>query len=91
MGQQPAENTAGLSDEEIATIATGVGVPQAVADTLADGTYAWWVGQATDLASQDLGSLATPTVLLDGVQLDPSTTNYFDPDTLKAAIEAARG
>ncbi|WP_372594636.1 DsbA family protein [Actinotalea sp.] len=91
MAQQPAENTAGLSDEEIAAIATGVGVPQEVADGLADGTFTWWATQATDLASQDLGSLATPTVLIDGVKLDPSTTNYFDPETLKAAIAAAQG
>ena len=91
MGQQPAENTAGLSAEQIESIATGVGVPQDVAAALGDGTYEWWVGQATDLASQDLVQLSTPTVLINGVKLDASTTNYFDPETLKAAIAAAKG
>ena len=91
MAKQPAENTSGLSDTEIATIATGVGVPQDVAAALGDGAYTWWVGQATDLASKDLGALSTPTVLINGVKLDPSTTNYFDPDTLKAAVAAAKG
>lgn len=90
MGQQPAENTSGLSDAEIATIATGAGVPADVVAGLADGSYTSWVGKATDLASQDLGSLATPTVMINGVKLDPSVTNYFDPDTLTAAIVAAQ-
>ena len=91
MGQQPAEGSTGLTAAQIETVATGVGVPQDVAAALGDGTYTWWVGQATDLASQDLGALSTPTVLLNGVKLDPGTTNYFDPATLKAAIDAAKG
>lgn len=39
---QPAENTKGLTDDKIASIATGVGVPQAVVDTFTatvSGTY----------------------------------------------------
>lgn len=90
MSIQPAEGTTGLTDEEIAATAVAVGVPQEVADGLADGTYQWWVAQATDLASQDLGGLSTPTVMIDGVKLDPNTVNYFDPDELKAAITAAQ-
>ncbi len=91
MGQQPAENTTGLSAAQIESIATGVGVPADVAAALGDGTYEWWAAQATDQASKDLGSLSTPTVLINGVKLDPSTTNYFDPATLKDAIAAAKG
>ncbi len=90
MAAQPAENSTGLTAAQIEAVATGVGVPQDVASALADGTYTWWVGQATDLASQDLGSVSTPTVLINGVKLDPQKTNYFDPATLKAAIEAAK-
>jgi len=90
MGKQPAEGTTGLTDAEIAATAVEVGVPQDVADALADGTYTWWVAEATDLASQDLGQLSTPTVMINGEKLDPSTTNYFDPEVLTAAIAAAQ-
>lgn len=87
---QPEENTEGLSDGQIADLATQAGVPDDVVAGLADGTYTWWAAQATDLASQDLGSLSTPTILLDGVALDPAVDWRVD-GALAEAIEAARG
>lgn len=87
---QPAENTEGLSDEKIAGFATQAGVPDDVVATLTDGTYTWWAAQATDLASQDIGSLSTPTILLNGLALDAAVDWRVD-GALVDAIEAARG
>ena len=92
---QPAENTAGLTDAEIATSARGAGVPEAVASTIESGAYLAgqgsfvnWVGAATDRAAQDLGQLATPTVLIDG---EPLTVDWTVPGALAQAIADARG
>ena len=88
---QPAEGTTGLSDEQIAAIATDVGVPAAAVDAISEGTYTWWVGQVTD-AARDLydGRLATPSVRLNGEPLD-ETVDWRDEAILRAAIEDARG
>jgi len=92
---QPAENTAGLTDPEIATLARGAGVPEGVASTIESGAYLAgpgsfvdWVGAATDRAAQDLGRLATPTVLIDGA---PLNTDWAVPGALAQAIANARG
>lgn len=88
---QPAEGTAGLSDEEIAAIATEAGVPDDAVAAIADGTYTWWVGQVTT-AARDLydGRLATPSVRLDGEPLADGV-DWRDEATLRDAIEEARG
>jgi len=92
---QPAENTAGLTDAEIATLARGAGVPEAVASTIESGAYLAgpesfvnWVGAATDRAAQDLERLATPTVLIDG---KPLGVDWAAPGALAQAIADARG
>jgi len=92
---QPAENTAGQTDAEIAALARGAGVPEAVASTIESGAYLAgpgsfvnWVGAATDRAAQDLGRLATPTVLIDGELL---TVDWTVPGALAQAIANARG
>jgi len=87
---QPEENSTGLSDEQIADLASQAGVPDDVVATLADGTYTWWAAQATDRASQDLGSLSTPTILLDGVPLAEGV-DWRVEGALAEAIDAARG
>jgi protein-disulfide isomerase len=56
---QPAENTAGLSNATIVTIATGAGVPADVAAKFKDGEFTRWVTAATDKASKD-GLQGTP-------------------------------
>lgn len=88
---QPAEGTAGLSDEEIAAIATEAGVPDDAVAAIADGTYTWWVGQVT-AAARDLydGRLATPSVRLDGEPLGDGI-DWRDEAALRDAIEEARG
>lgn len=88
---QPAEQTTGLTDEQIADIALDAGVPSAAVDAIADGTYTWWVGQVTD-AARDLydGRLATPSVRLNGEPLG-DTVDWRDEATLRQAIDDARG
>lgn len=81
---QPAEGTEGLSDDELAEIATEVGVPADVADTFADGTYAGWVTQSNAEAGED-GISRTPTVMIDGETFE----EWSEPGALAAAIEAA--
>ncbi|WP_147915987.1 DsbA family protein [Ruania zhangjianzhongii] len=82
---QPTEGGDGLTDEQIAEFAVEAGVPQDVADTLADGTYAEWVDIATQQASRD-GASSTPTVLLDG---DEWGGNWNNPGELLAAVQEA--
>ena len=88
---QPAEGTAGLSDDEIASIATQVGVPEEAVAAIAEGRYTWWVGEVTD-AARDLyrGRLATPSVRLNGEPL-ADTVDWRDETQLRDAIDGARG
>ncbi|WP_146841602.1 DsbA family protein [Cellulomonas composti] len=91
-GTQPAERSAGLDDDELAALAHGVGVPDAVTDgftarTEAGRTFAGWVAAATNLAPRDeRGRVTTPVVLIDGTAW---TGDFRIPGALRAAIEAA--
>jgi protein-disulfide isomerase len=80
---QPAENTPGLSDEEIAGIAVDAGVPQAVADTFTEGRFTDWVTAATELAATEHQPFGTPTVIVDGTKFEGDWSN---PENLRAAI-----
>ena len=76
---QPKENTGGLSNAEIATIATGAGVPADVVAKFKDGEFTRWVTAATNKASDD-GLTGTPWIRAEQqVDLDPgiwsNTTN----------------
>jgi protein-disulfide isomerase len=77
---QPEENTAGLSDEQIAQVAEQAGVPADVADGIASGdaheTYGEWVTASSEVAGNDesllneRGSFGTPTVVIDGKRFE---------------------
>ncbi|MBT2483326.1 MULTISPECIES: thioredoxin domain-containing protein [unclassified Microbacterium] len=62
---QPAENTPGLSDDELAAFAEQAGAG-AAADCIADGTYMDFVGDQT----QQNEIAGTPTVEVNGKRLD---------------------
>lgn len=83
--QQPAENSTGLTDEQITQIAVDAGVSQEVADGISDGTYTDWVGVASEQAGRD-GVSGTPTVKLDGDVWDGNWTN---PGELLGDVQAA--
>lgn len=94
---QPAENTSGLSDDQIEQIALSAGVPADVASDLTDSDMRRWATAATDQASQD-GMQGTPTVRVsatgdfaDGEMLDPNVVNYFSEGGLRAYIEGLAG
>jgi len=82
---QPTEGTKGLTDGEIADLATGAGVPASVADTFTDGTHRGWVAQMTQDAFA-AGVQSTPTVKLDG---QVYTGDWSKAGELTKAIEAA--
>lgn len=82
---QPAEGTDGLSDDDIALIATESGVPSEVADSFNDGTYRGWVAQSNQAAGE-AGVSSTPTVKINGETFEG---NWAEPGVLAAAIEVA--
>ncbi|MPV48455.1 thioredoxin domain-containing protein [Pseudactinotalea sp. HY160] len=88
--QQPAENTTGLTDEEIAGIAVDAGVPQEVADTFGDLTYGDWVDAASQQATRD-GVTGTPSVVINGTPLDTKKYNWTQPGVLRDHIEELAG
>ncbi|RPF19815.1 DsbA family protein [Myceligenerans xiligouense] len=90
---QPAENSAGLSDQQLADFAEQAGVPADVAQGIADGdatdAYRDWVTASTDqatsaedLANPQTGQFGTPTVMLDGERFEDWST----PGSLRAAV-----
>lgn len=82
---QPTEGSGGLTDEEIADIAAGVGVPAEVTDAFADGTYDSWVAQSNTAAGED-GIQSTPTVKINGEVFEG---DWSQPGAVPDAIEAA--
>jgi protein-disulfide isomerase len=73
---QPAEGSAGLSDDELLALGAQAGMDEDTLTTfrrcLAGRSYADFVTRITERANQD-GILATPTVLLDGKPIQPTT------------------
>jgi protein-disulfide isomerase len=80
---QPAEGTVGLSDDQIARIAHGAGVPPEVVDTFADGSHRSWVAQSTQ-GADNAGVSTTPTVKINGAAF---TGDWSTPGELTKAIE----
>ncbi|MBE7699232.1 thioredoxin domain-containing protein [Oerskovia sp. Sa1BUA8] len=93
---QPEENTAGLTDAQLAEIARTAGVPADVAEAIAAGTpvkeFGDWVEGATNLATQNpdlqgTRGFGTPTITIDGERWEG---NWADPAELKKAVEEAK-
>ncbi|MBB5641369.1 thioredoxin domain-containing protein [Cryobacterium roopkundense] len=79
---QPAENSAGLSDDELVSLSTG---SESIAECVADGEYATWSQANTEQATtgpipgSDLPAISgTPTVLVDGVPYEGSLTDSVE-------------
>lgn len=99
---QPAENSTGLSDEEIASLAQDAGVPAdvtaAFTQTDADGwrLFAKYVKALSEQANTDVTQLnggqgfGTPTILVDGKVLDTATYNWQVAGELTRAIADAK-
>ena len=80
--QQPAEGSAGLTEDKLVQLAQQAGA-DAAADQIRAGTYADYVARATDQSSKD-GVTGTPTVRVNGKAVDQPTL-----DQVTAAVNAA--
>jgi protein-disulfide isomerase/uncharacterized membrane protein YphA (DoxX/SURF4 family) len=69
---QPAEGSAGLSNDELINMAVASGAGRtAVTSCINQDRFGAWVAASTDQASKD-GFVATPTVIVNGVTVDLS-------------------
>jgi protein-disulfide isomerase len=81
---QPAEGSAGLSDQTLIALAVQAGAPQAGMTTaITDQSYKAWTIRATDAASK-AGVTGTPTIKVNGKQLSDNGAA-----SLKTAVDAA--
>ena len=80
---QPAEGSAGLTNQQLIDYAVQAGAPRAAVTTMVQGdTYSAWVVQQTDVFSQKF--TGTPTIVIDGTQLQG-----LDRASLTAALTQA--
>jgi protein-disulfide isomerase len=90
---QPEEGSAGLTDDQLASLAAQAGANKDdVERCQANDTYAGWVKAATDAASK-AGVTGTPTMFVDGKEVaitSPSITSQQDAiDLVQSAIDSA--
>ncbi|GIF73312.1 DsbA family protein [Asanoa siamensis] len=82
--QQPAEGSAGLSNQQMIDIGTGLGLNgDTFGSCVNSGRYQPWVASVTEAASR-AGVTATPTVLVNDQVIQNPT-----PDAIVAAVNAA--
>lgn len=85
--EQPEEGSTGLSNDEMADIAEGAGVPADVASRFEEGTYEGWVDKVTQDALES-GVEGTPSVLIDGEEFQG---DLYTPGAFAQAVKAAAG
>ncbi len=96
---QPAEGTAGLTDAELADLASAAGASEDAAGAIADGSYlegddafAGWVAASTQVASREFApQFGTPTILVDGENLADLGVDWRIEGALEMTIDRARG
>ncbi|ASK66385.1 hypothetical protein CFK39_11795 [Brachybacterium avium] len=85
---QPAEGSAGLTDEEIWGYAEQAGASEAVQSCMSAKTYQPWVREVADPYGQETGG-GTPYVELDGTAVEGEV--WGQPGALREAVLAAGG
>jgi protein-disulfide isomerase len=96
---QPKENTTGLTNQEIADVASGAGAPDDVSGAIADGSYlegddafTGWVAAASQMATREFApQFGTPTILVDGQNLADLKVDWRVEGALQSVIDQARG
>jgi protein-disulfide isomerase len=99
LANQPAENTTGLTDDEIGQIALDVDVPQTVVDQFVapDGSNDWrtfapyvagLTADANTTLTADGGQFGTPAIVIDGERWEG---DWQVAGTLTEAVTAAKG
>ena len=86
-GKQPTEGNPGLTDSEIAKLATDAGVPAGVVESFHEARFQPWVATSTDAAFKS-GITATPTVRINGKDFKG---DLYSAGPLTSAIMAAKG
>ncbi|WP_319461669.1 DsbA family protein [Micromonospora sp. RTP1Z1] len=82
--QQPAEGSAGLSNDQLIDIGAGVGLNRDdFGSCVKNGTFKAWTEHVTDDASKS-GVNSTPTIKVNGKDVEDRT-----PEGIKAAVAAA--
>jgi protein-disulfide isomerase len=84
--QQPAEQTTGLPDDQIAALARGAGVPDEVVAAFGERVFVPWIARSTEslLGTEITG---TPTVRIDGARFEG---DLFTAGPLTQAVLAAK-
>lgn len=81
---QPAENTPGLTDDQLIQYAVQAGADKAVVEpAIREGTFKAWTRTATDAFSK-AGFTGTPTIVVNGTKVES-----YAPGAVKAAVDAA--
>ncbi|SDX93171.1 Protein-disulfide isomerase [Micromonospora pattaloongensis] len=80
--RQPPEGGAGLSDDELISIGSGIGLGDTFGRCVRDGKYTAWTAHVTDAASKR-GVIGTPSAYVNG---KPTDSN---PQAITAAVDAA--
>jgi protein-disulfide isomerase len=84
---QPAEGSAGLSDDQIAKLASGAGVPPEVVARFTEGIFEPWVVASTSAVFKS-GVTGTPTVKINGTRF---SGDLYTVGPLTRAVAAAKG
>lgn len=95
---QPAEGSSGLSDDKLISVLKGAGSSSdKITSCVKSQHFATWVGAATERTKNttipnssittDARGLATPTVIVNGVQYPGSQTWLTDPDEFAAFLK----
>ena len=86
-GQQPEEGSPGLTDVQIAKLATDAGVPAGIVEGFHEARFQPWIATSTDAAFKS-GITGTPTVRINGKDFKG---DLYSAGPLTNAIMAAKG